>query len=116
VPYCNRARFGVVLLSRQLELPLPFTLPDAFGRRGFGGQRGGVHRGRQSPPTGVRINARKLSLGITDAQQILEEHPDQAGSYPWVVIREQQTGRTYNYCENAIAQATYEGDGPLPES
>ena len=26
---CNRARFGVVLLSRQLELP--FTLPDAFG-------------------------------------------------------------------------------------
>jgi hypothetical protein len=42
--------------------------------------------------------------------------PDQVGSYPWVVICEQQTGRSYNYCESAIAQATYQGDGPIPES
>jgi hypothetical protein len=42
--------------------------------------------------------------------------PDQAGSYPWVVVCEQQTGRTYNYCEAAIAQATYQGDGQIPES
>ncbi len=40
--------------------------------------------------------------------------PDQPGSYPWVVIREQQTGRSYNYCETAIAQATYQGDGLMP--
>jgi hypothetical protein len=40
--------------------------------------------------------------------------PDQAGSYPWVVVCEQQTGRTYNYCESAIAQATYQGDGLIP--
>lgn len=40
--------------------------------------------------------------------------PDQAGSYPWTVVCEQQTGRTYNYCETAIAQATYQGDGLVP--
>jgi hypothetical protein len=40
--------------------------------------------------------------------------PDQEGSYPWVVVCEQQTGRTYNYCEKAIAQATYQGDGLMP--
>jgi hypothetical protein len=45
-----------------------------------------------------------------------ERVPDQAGSYPWVVICEQQTGRTYNYCETTIAQATYQGDGPINES
>jgi hypothetical protein len=39
---------------------------------------------------------------------------DQPGSYPWVVVCEQQTGRSYNYCQTAIAQATYQGDGPVP--
>lgn len=40
--------------------------------------------------------------------------PDQEGSYPWVVVCEQQTGRTYNYCDTAIAQSTYQGDGLIP--
>lgn len=32
----------------------------------------------------------------------------------WVVVCEQQTGRTFNYCKSAIDQATYQGDGPIP--
>ena len=46
---------------------------DDVDRRGRSGQRRGIHQGGQPPPACVRIDARRLSPGIGDAEQILVE-------------------------------------------
>ena len=46
---------------------------DDVDRRGRGGQRRGIHQGGQPTPACIRIDARRLSLGIGDTEQILVE-------------------------------------------
>jgi hypothetical protein len=43
--------------------------------------------------------------------------PTNEAEGPWfVVLCEQQTGRSFNYCNVAIKQSSYQGDGRIPES
>ena len=49
----------------------PMRIFDDVDRRGRSGQRRGIHQGGQPSPACIRIDARWLSLGIGDAEQIL---------------------------------------------
>ena len=46
---------------------------DDVDRRGFPGQRGGIDKSGQPPPTSIRVDSRQNSIRIADAQQVIKQ-------------------------------------------
>jgi hypothetical protein len=59
--------------QRLADLVDPMRVLHDVNRRGFSGQRSGVHHCSQPAPTRIGIDPRKRGLGIADTEQILKE-------------------------------------------
>ncbi len=57
---------------RLADLIDPMGVLNDIDRRGFPGQRRGIHQRGQPPPTSIRIDLRQSNIGIGDAQQVIK--------------------------------------------
>ena len=58
---------------RLADLIDPMRVLNDIDRRGFAGQRRGIHQRGQPPPTRIGIDLRQRNIGIGDAQQVVEQ-------------------------------------------